>query len=222
LLCSFALLLPLAGCTIWQPMRSQSQALKATRITPTRIDYVDADAFDVLLENALKNEDAAIVIPTGHAKPDWGDRLNAWIGAWNMAGRTATGEKFRMQAPFVPKVVVDGDSIREFRLLIDDLMNRIDERTRAGLTWLSDERMRNRRVKLLKPYNLRFHMADDGTIQIVLFNGRYADSYQEFVRALEPTAAAEPWERTMVCSMCAMRKQEGAPTRLTSRGQPDQ
>jgi hypothetical protein len=183
----------------------------ATAVTPTRIDYVDTDAFDVLLENALVNQDTAIVIQTTHAKPDWGDRLNAWIAAWNMAGRVATGEKFRMQAPLVPKVVVDGDSIREFRLLIEGLMNRLDERARSGLAWLSEERLRNRRMQLLKPYNLRFHMDESGLIQIILFHGRYADSYAEFVRSLALEDAGEGWERKYVCSLCSTRREPAKP-----------
>ena len=60
------------------------------------------------------------------------------------------------------KVTVNGESIREFRLLIESLWTRIDERSRQGFMWLSEEKTRSRRLRLLKPYNLRFHMTDDG------------------------------------------------------------
>jgi hypothetical protein len=216
-------LLPLAvSCSVWRAVRPQADPPPAG-ITPTRIDYVDADAFDVLLENALVNQDPAIVIQTTHTKPDWGDRLNAWIAAWNLGGRAATGEKFRMQAAFVPKIVVDGDSIREFRLLVEGLMGRLDERAQQGLAWLSEERLRSRRVKLLKPYNLRFHMDEDGFIQLILFNGRYADAYPEFVRRLAAPDAGEGWERKYVCSQCNSQRSEpkrtGPAMRLTSGGE---
>jgi hypothetical protein len=111
-----------------------------------------------------------------------------------------------MQAPFVPKVVVDGDSIREFRLLVEGLMDRLDERARQGLAWLSEEKMRGRRVKLLKPYNLRFHMDEDGAIQLILFHGRFADFYPEFVRSLAAADEGEEWERNYVCSLCSLRR----------------
>ena len=59
---------------------------------------MDADGFDSLLESALVNQDPAIIIQTHATKPDWGDRLNAWIAAWNMGGKV-TGGTVRMQAP---------------------------------------------------------------------------------------------------------------------------
>src|SRR5262245_63007530 len=101
LLVSLALLPLVGSCSVTREARAPLPSpAPPTAITPTRIDYVDTDAFDVLLENALIHQDPAIVIQTAHAKPEWGDRLNAWIAAWNLAGRAATGERFRMQAPF--------------------------------------------------------------------------------------------------------------------------
>ena len=97
---------------------------------PTKIDYVDSDAFDALLESALTNQDPLIIIHTESKQPNWGPRLNAWIAAWNMGGKVAASapkRRVRSQAPFVPQVVVDGDSVREFRLLIDGLMNRVED-----------------------------------------------------------------------------------------------
>src|SRR5690242_4471216 len=78
-------LLPLAlaaGCTLWKPTRPQLEP-PPPGITPTRIDYVDTDGFDTVFESALVNQDPAIIIQTHATKPDWGDRLNAWIAAWN-------------------------------------------------------------------------------------------------------------------------------------------
>jgi hypothetical protein len=195
-----------AGCTLWKSARPQVEP-PPPDITPTHIDYVDADGFDTLLESALINQDPAIIIQTQNAKPDWGDRLNAWIAAWNLGGPVTKGI-VRMQAPFVPEVVVDGDSIREFRLLVESLMNRLGDQTRTGLMWLAEEKTRNRRVRLLKPYNLRFHMDEDGFIQIVLFNGRYAQYHGAFVRALGGGDAGGQWERSYVCSKCAARRHD--------------
>jgi hypothetical protein len=209
------LLVPLAGsCSLWRTTRPQLDP-PPPEVRPTRIEYTDTEAFDALLESALVNQDPAILIQTRYTTPEWGDRLNAWIAAWNLGGRVASSEagKVRMQSPFVPKIVVDGDSIREFRLLIEGLMDRLDERTRKGLSWLAEERVRDRRVKLLKPYNLRFHMDEDGQIEIILFNGRYADYHRDFVRSLG--GEGEEWERTYVCSLCASRPP--APARPASR-----
>ncbi len=220
-----ATILPAPGCKT--PTAAVSNSVPAaTAITPTRIDYVDSDAFDALLESALVNQDAAIIIQTPNQKPDWGDRLNAWIAAWNMAGRSATGERFRMQAPLLPKVVVDGDSIREFRLLVESLMGGLEERARQGWAWLAEEKVRSRRVRLLKPYNLRFHRDENGFVQIILFNGRYAPYYQEFLRSLAAPETGEEWERKYSCSECAMRREESSQPRngmrLTSGGKDSQ
>jgi hypothetical protein len=209
------------GCAFWKATRPLVEPPPPS-ITPTRIEYVDADGFDTLLESALVNQDPAIIIQTRNEKPDWGDRLNAWIAAWNMGGKVVGGA-VRMQAPFVPEVVVDGDSIREFRLLVESLMGRLGDQTRQGLAWLAEEKTRGRRVRLLKPYNLRFHMDEDGFIQIVLFNGRYAEYHREFVRALAGRDTGEEWDRTYFCSRCAERRKresghQGPGMKLTSGG----
>jgi hypothetical protein len=217
------LLVPLAGsCSLWRVTRPQLDP-PPPEVRPTRIEYTDTDVFDALLESALVNQDPAILIQTRYTTPEWGDRLNAWIAAWNLGGRVASSEagKVRMQSAFVPKIVVDGDSIREFRLLIKGLMDRLDERTRKGLSWLAEERVRDRRVKLLKPYNLRFHMDEDGQIEIILFNGRYADYHRDFVRSLG--GEGEEWERKYVCSLCGSRRQRTSPTgstRMSSGSEP--
>jgi hypothetical protein len=180
---------------------------------PTRIDYVDADAFDILLESTLVNQDPVIVIQTQHTEPDWGSRLNAWIAAWNRGGPPRSGAAFRMQAPAIPNVKVDGDTIREFRLLIESLMDRIDEKVREGSAWYAEERVRNRRVALLKPYNLRFHMDEDGLIQVILFHGRYAGYYPDFVRALGESEDGGEWRRGFTCSYCKPRAHQGGNSR---------
>jgi hypothetical protein len=216
-------LLALAGSCATSRNTRPAVAPPPPGVTPTRLEYADTDGFDALFETALVNEEPAILIQTSHAKPDWGDRLNAWVAAWNLGGRPAAGETVRMQAPFVPKVVVDGDSIREFRLLVESLMTRLDDRADRGLAWLAEERTRARRVKLLKPYNLRFHLGEDGFIQLAFFNGRYADQHREFVKALTAGGDGGEWERGYQCSTCSDRMPADKPKpagRLTSSGEP--
>jgi hypothetical protein len=167
---------------------------------PTRIDYADTDAFDAVLESALVNQDPAIVIQTQNAKPDWGGRLNAWIAAWNRGGRVDTGATIRMQAPFLPRV--DGDTVREFRLLVEGLMNRVEEGVKERSAWWAEEKVRDRRVELLRRYNLRFHLGEDGFIQVILFNGKYAPYHREFVRSIAGEDPGDDWERGYVCSRC--------------------
>ena len=170
-----------------------------------RLEYVDTEAFDVLLETALLNAPPVLFLQTGHTKPDWGPRLNAWIAAWNRGGSVAPpGRTTRMQAPFLPGVTVDGDSIREFRLLIDSLMDRVEDLAGKGSAWYVEERTRSHRVALLKPYNLRFHMDEDTHIQLIFFNGAYSSSYPEFVRSITASGWGEDakWARTFECSHC--------------------
>src|SRR5439155_1407439 len=80
---------------------------------------------------------------------------DAWLAAWNRGGKVgpaADGRKARGQAP----VTVNADTIREFRLLVDDLMGRVETLAKTSSAWYAEERTRSRRVALLKPYNLRF------------------------------------------------------------------
>jgi hypothetical protein len=217
-----ASLAAVAGCGLTRQTRP-FQEPPPPDIKVTRIDYVDTDGFDELLESALVNQDPAIVIDTGHDKPDWDARLNAWIAAWNRGGKVQ-GQTVRPQAPAIPGVSVDAESLREFRLLIDDLMSRVEESAKAGSAWWAEERTRNRRVALLKPYNLRFHVTDEGHIEIILFNGRYASHHPDFVRSLgsEEDEGDGTWVRGVECSRCK-RRAEGrgrSEGKLTSAG-PD-
>jgi hypothetical protein len=173
-------------------------------LQPTRIDYVDSDAFDAILESALVNQDPVIVIQTTNRKPDWGGRLNAWIAAWNRGGAPPEAT-FRMQAPLLPRV--DAETLREFRLLIDDLMDRIEDRVKERAAWWAEEKVRSRRVELLRPYSLRFHMGEDGFIQIILFNGRYAQYHGQFTKALNSEEEGTQWRRGYTCSWCKKARQ---------------
>jgi hypothetical protein len=169
-------------------------------IRPTVIQYVDADGFDALFESALKNADPAILIQTDTTKPDWGARLNAWIAAWNMGGpadgrrRTARG-----QSP----LTINGESIRELRLLVDDLMGKVETLADKGSAWWAEERTRSRRVALLKPYSLRFHQGADKNIQLIFFHGAYAAQYRDFMATLADGGdVPDDWARTVECSQC--------------------
>ncbi len=183
------------------------------------IDYVDSDGFDALFESALVNRDPVITIRTTHTQPDWSGRLNAWIAAWNSGGKPTPGTRVRGQAP-VPKVTVDGESIREFRLLIDSLVTRAEELAMTGSTWYREERMRAHRVALLKPYNLRFHLDDQKFIRLVFFNGDYARDYSKHVEKLTGDSGSEEWSRGIHCSMCKELRvaKERTPGRLTAKG----
>ncbi|WP_171473475.1 hypothetical protein [Frigoriglobus tundricola] len=166
------------------------------------MDYVDADGFDALLETALISSQPVIVVQTGYDKPEWSSRLNEWIAAWN-ASRRLPGFRARGQIPPVPTVVVDGDSIREFRFLIDGLMARVEESAHASGHWWAERQTRDRRVALLRPYSLRFHLGTDGHIQLIFFHGNYATQYKDVVRALVDPAEKETldWSPGYCCSL---------------------
>lgn len=205
----------LAGCSLLR----QDNPVDDTNgpdITPTRMDYVDTDAFDVLLETALVNQDPVILIRTGHAQPDWSGRLNAWIAAWNRSERAhrkrpglrAEGEpenepKIRGQIPDLSHLPFDAQSIRELRLLVSGLLDRIEDRAQAGASWWQEERARSRRVSLLRPYNLRFHQDDAKNIQLILFHGQYSSYYPRFMQLLmngEMKPEDSSWTRSLECS----------------------
>lgn len=193
------------GCTTPKTTRPYQEPPPAS-VKPTVIAYADTDAFDSLLESALLNREPAILIQTASQKPDWSGRLNAWIAAWNMGGAVAAEEpqrRVRMQAP-LPTVVVDGDSIREFRLLIDDLMGRVNFLAAEGSSWWKIDKMQKTRVALLKPYNLRFHIDSAKNIQIILFNGQYPAEHRAFVQSIAhpDDRNAEDWARGYSCSQC--------------------
>lgn len=189
------------GCNTAKPPRAAPGPPRSADIKPARLDYVDSEAFDLLFETNLLNGQPVIVVQTDRDKPEWGSRLNAWIAAWN-ATRRADGLKFRGQIPAATTVVVDGDSIREFRLLIDGLMGRVDESARTGTQWWAEKQLRERRVALLKPYGLRFHLDANNRIQLIFFHGGYAAQYEDVVRALADPEGEEQmeWSPDYLCS----------------------
>lgn len=174
-------------------------------IRPTVLDFVDSEGFDELFESVLTNQDPVIVVQTGSTQPDWGPRLNAWIAAWNRGGRVAeeNGRRVRMQAPLSP-VTINGETLREFRLLIDDLMKRVEDTARRGSSWWAVERIQRHRIALLRPYSLRFHLDEDKKIQLIFFNGKYSRYYREFMEAMALHGPEEPeeWTRCVQCSHC--------------------
>ena len=177
-------------------------------VRPTVFDYVDSEAFDALFESALINQDPAIVVRTGFPKPDWGGRLNAWIAAWN-AGAKKHARTIRGQLPLaaIPGVGVNGETVHEFRLLVSGLMDRIEDLAKTTSAWWSEERIRARRVALLRPYNLRFHRGENGNILLIFFHGGHADYYPGFIQSLTSDAdAQDQWTRAVECSECQMMR----------------
>jgi len=205
LVISFALLLA-AGCWTTRNTRSPVEP-PPPDFRPTRIEYLDTDAFDGLFETALTNQDPAILVQTAERKPDWGGRLNAWIAAWNKGGQVEAAPAPRTARGQIPSVTVDGDTLRELRMLVNDFMDRVEGRAKERSAWWAEEKVRARRVDLLRPYNLRFHVDDGGTIQIIFFNGRYAKQYGEFMRGVGADAG-EDWDR---CITCSRRDRAGKP-----------
>ena len=177
-------------------------------IKATRIDYVDADAFDVVFETALTNQDPVIVIQTPYERPEWGGRLNGWVAAWNLGGKVDAEKEKRILRFQIPAVTVDKDSIREFRLLVSGFMERVEQLAKDTSAWWSEEKVRNRRIALLKPYNLRFNQDEDGNIQLIFFNGRYARYYNDFMTkvARADTGEEENWSRAFTCSRCKAKQ----------------
>ena len=205
-LVGLSLLLP-ASCTFFSRSTSKTQPAELPDITPTQIDYVDTDGFDAVLENAFVNQDPVIVVRTGRERPDWDGRLNAWIAAWNRGG-SGRPRAVRGQAGLA-KAALDKDTLHELRLLINSLLDRAEEVAQTGSTWWADQRERSRRIAVLKPYSLRFHMDDEGLIRLVFFHGQYATYYPRFMQTLTESheTQAEEWTRGVECSRCSRIKE---------------
>jgi hypothetical protein len=175
-------------------------------LQPTVIPYVESSGFDTYFESLLVNQTPVILVQTETSTPDWGPRLNAWIAAWNMGGRVEVkGRHGTLRSQVPSPVTVNGETIREFRLLVDDLLGKVETLARARASWWAQERVRARRVELLKPYNLRFHLDENNHIQLIFFNGIYSDSYDNFTRALGAVSDEEEpgrWSRIVTCSHC--------------------
>lgn len=196
----------LAGCRSTRETRRppvEAPPPPPANLPSTIIDYVDTDGFDVLFEASLVNGDAVISIRTPNEKPDWTGRLNVWIAAWNM-GKNADARRFRGQ---IPVATIDADTLREFRLLVGAVIDRADDASKAGAMWFKEERIRSRRVELLKPYNLRFHINDDGMIHLIFFHGDYARHYPQFVTKLTECDDEERWTRNLEFSRCRKLRQ---------------
>jgi hypothetical protein len=174
-------------------------------IQPTVLTYTENDGFDNLFESALVNRDPVILIRTETTQPDWGSRLNAWIAAWNRGGKVVDEPRLRvrMQAPLAPGVV-NGDTLREFRLLVDDLMTRAEDLAKRGSSWWAEERLQRRRIDLLKPYSLRFHLDEEKKIQLIFFNGHYSRYYRQVMESMAVSATDDQpeWGRRVTCSHC--------------------
>ncbi|HUR54018.1 MAG TPA: hypothetical protein VMZ71_07795 [Gemmataceae bacterium] len=199
--------LAVAGCKTPPDSPRPTNSAQPAELSVVRLDYADTDAFDLLFETNLRIAQPVIVVHTGHDKPEWGARLNAWIAAWNAGGQNG-GVRGRGQLP--AGVVVNGDSVREFRLLIEDLMNRAEGSAQAGTRWWAERSMRDHRIALLRPYNLRFHADAEGHIQLIFFHGRHAAQYKDAVRALAEPGEPDEWTRGYHCSRSKDRSADSA------------
>jgi hypothetical protein len=211
-------LLILVGCQLLRPTSGPLPRDGMPDLTPRFVDYIDSEAFDNQFEALLIAMEPAIVIRTENTRPDWQGRHNAWVAAWNRGGtRTRT---VRGQAG-LSAVKLDGDGIRELRGLVGDLLNRAEQLATVSGAWYANERERNRRVALLKPYSLRFHRDGDGPIQLIFFHGDYASYYPQFLRSLmrSPEMEDQAWARSVECSQCWKAKAPGV-ARLVSRAAP--
>ncbi|MBU6175566.1 MAG: hypothetical protein KGQ60_17290, partial [Planctomycetes bacterium] len=194
------LLLASVGCQPLFPARQSGDRPPILDLTPVVIEYADSEAFDNVLEAALVDQTPIITIRTPFTKPDWECRLNAWIAAWNQGGKNRT-RTLRGQSGS-GNVPLNADSLKELRLLVNDLFDRVESIAEKGSAWWTNERLRSRRVALLRPYSLRFHRDNDSPITVILFHGSYASSYPSFMRSImkEPLMADEEWTRTVECS----------------------
>lgn len=225
-------LVSLVSCRSLQ--RSNKEEVRSwPDLAATHLDYVDSDAFDALFETTLVNQDPAVIVRTGRARPDWEPRLNAWIAAWNRGEASSRRPKLRgaadEPAPTVrgqsplPLPGLNGDSLREVRLLVGGLLDRAEDLAQSGSSWWAEERERSRRVTLLRPYSLRFHVDADGKLQLVFFHGGYASYYPRFLQLLteSTTMSEEGWSRGVECSCAPAGRREPVEGKLTGRAHPE-
>ena len=89
----------------------------------------------------------------------------------------------------------------------DSLMGRVEKSARAGGHWWAERHTRDRRVALLRPYSLRFHLGTDGHIQLIFYHGDYAAQHRDMVRSLADPAGEETldWSPGYCCSVARVR-----------------
>lgn len=209
-------LIALLGCQTY--LASKKAAVpELTDLSPVYVDYTDTDGFDAQFEASLVGRSPVVIVRTETTRPDWEGRLNAWIAAWNQGGRSRE-RKMRGQSP-IGKLPLDSDSIKELRLLIDGLLNRVEAVAQGSAAWYADRRERNRRIALLAPYSLRFHRDGDGPIHLVFFHGDHAAHYPKFLQWIMKSAEPmqEEWTRAVECSHCKKAGKAGGVGRLVNR-----
>jgi hypothetical protein len=132
-----------------------------------------------LLEAELTSGREIIVIKTQTKGVTWSNRLTAWIKAWADGGVVKEPEgkgggpvdaARAMRADLVQINVPDpAGTVREGRVLLEHIMDRFEKVAREAVQWYRDERVRKRRVDLLKPYRFAFAIDPEGHKQIFFY-----------------------------------------------------
>ena len=100
-------------------------------------------------------------------------------------------------------MVVDGDSIREFRLLVNSLMNRVDDVARQARTGLSRNAPFRGAWRCSSLTICNSSWTSRARSNLVFFHGDYARYYPGFMRKLKHTdEEIESWSRTFDCAQC--------------------
>jgi hypothetical protein len=160
----------LAGCSVERTYRPPPPPNFRCKEVP----FQDTPAFDGLLESYLTNREPAVCIVLDTPAPDWPPRLVAWMKAYQAGGKVrAPAGKGGLDA--LLWLATGGQTPTESRLLLENLLDRLDRAAVSAAAWWADEAERRRRIDLLRPYLLDAERdpGHNGNYVIVLYNGHY-------------------------------------------------
>lgn len=144
------------------------------------IRFEDAPAFDALLGNYLTNGTPVIRILLDTPKPDWSPRLVAWMDAYAAGGkvRPAAGKGALSSLLWLAS---SASSPNEARQLLENLLDRIENKATAATDAWSRAAERKRRTALLQPYLLDAECDPDnhGNYVIVLYSGAWKSQRED-------------------------------------------
>ncbi|MFO0880755.1 MAG: hypothetical protein U0840_25770 [Gemmataceae bacterium] len=170
-ICCYVILFVLVGCGT--PQRAY-QPPPPPNFTAREIPFDDSPAFDSLLDTLLTNHTPVIRIVLDTTTPDWPDRLVVWLRAYRDGGQVQapTGKGGLTSLLWL---AANATSATEAREALEATFHRLEQTSTVLATWWDNERERQRRIDLLRPYIIDIERSPShgNRFVLMLYNGHY-------------------------------------------------